>query len=195
MKPNPHRMRRSPPTARRQAGLVMYIALVVLIVMTLAGIAMMRQMGAGVAVAGNVAFKQNATSVADQGVEEAHAWYRTAGQDLTASDPTNGYYADWTLGFEPTAFDWTDAGSRLSMASADDPTRNEVRYVLQRLCVMEGLTTRPGQQCSDSGLNQSVDKGGAEAPTGESPPVPYFRVTVRVKGPRNTVSYVQVIMN
>jgi hypothetical protein len=47
-----------------QDGIVMWVALVVLIVMSLAGLAMMRQMGTGVSVAGNVAFKQNATSTA-----------------------------------------------------------------------------------------------------------------------------------
>ena len=48
-----------------QQGVVLFVALIVLIIMTLAGLALLRQMGAGTSIAGNIAFKENATSVAD----------------------------------------------------------------------------------------------------------------------------------
>ena len=69
MKPRLHR------TAQRlQRGVVLFVALIVLIIMTLAGLALLRQMGVGTSIAGNVAFKENATSVADRGTEVARAW-------------------------------------------------------------------------------------------------------------------------
>ena len=45
--------------------------------MTLAGLALLRQMGAGTSIAGNVAFKENATSVADRGTESRATGSRT----------------------------------------------------------------------------------------------------------------------
>ena len=47
---------------RGQRGVVLFVALIVLIVMTLAGLALLRQMGAGTSIAGNLAFKENASS-------------------------------------------------------------------------------------------------------------------------------------
>jgi len=59
-----------------QQGVVLFVALIVLIIMTLAGLALLRQMGAGTSIAGNIAFKENATSVADRGTEVARKWIR-----------------------------------------------------------------------------------------------------------------------
>ena len=56
---------------RRERGVVLFVALIVLIIMTLAGLALLRQMTTGVSIAGNIAFKENATSVADRGAEVA----------------------------------------------------------------------------------------------------------------------------
>jgi len=66
-------------SARRQRGVVLFIALIVLVAMTLAGIAMFRQIGAGVIIAGNTAFKENATSVGDLGIEGARGWLGLTG--------------------------------------------------------------------------------------------------------------------
>ena len=55
----------------------------------------------------------------------------------------------------------------------------------------------PAQRCSDFPVPGAADnKGGAGYPSvlpGTSPS-PFFRVTTRVDGPRNTVSYTQVLM-
>ena len=72
---------------RRQHGVVLFVALIVLIIMTLAGLALLRQMGVGTSIAGNVAFKENATSVADRGTEAARAWL-IANLGIIANDST-----------------------------------------------------------------------------------------------------------
>ena len=67
-----------------QRGIVMWVAIAVLIVMSLTGLAMMRQMGGSLSIAGNVAFKESATSSADAGTEIARDWFRlpaNAGQN------------------------------------------------------------------------------------------------------------------
>jgi len=195
----------------RQRGIVLLIALIMLVAMTLVGISMLRSIGVGAGVAGNLAFKQNATSVADLGVEVARSWVINTGlvnpSALDADDiAANGYYASWMAGFDPLTYDWRSA-KKLQQADAPfllgtgrDDTGNEVRYVLHRLCLKPGSTSplsNPGQECANysnlSALSSKggISYGGAMASFADQP---YYRVTVRVSGPRNSTSYVQVVM-
>jgi len=181
---------------KRQRGVVLFIALIVLVAMTLAGIAMFRQVGAGVIIAGNLAFKENATSVGDLGLETARAWLVGQGSSaLQVDQPNSGYFSSWALTFNPTSFSWSAANSMLS--TSDDGTGNEVRYVIHRLCSASGAVNDPNQNCVTVG---SASAGGSQigGAYGVLPlantTAPYFRITVRVAGPRNTTSYVQSIM-
>jgi hypothetical protein len=189
---------------RAQRGVVLFISLIILVAMTLAGIALFRQVGTGVVIAGNLAFKENATSVGDMGIETARAWltgtlpFVTPPPNLINDQPAAGYYSSWQPQFDPlnTPAIWADGASFL--ASADDGTGNEVRYIIHRLCSGAGMSVdNPAQSCvilSSEGAGGAKEGGcyGCGAP--ESKKQPYFRVTVRTAGPRNTVSYVQGIM-
>ena len=177
-----------------QRGIVMWVAIVVLIVMSIAGLAMVRQMGGGVAIAGNVAFKENATASADSGTEVARLWYMNQGTVILQADAVpQGYYATWTGTTDPTTFPW--AGGSVPVA-LDAGVGNNSRYIVQRLCQNAGPVSAIGQVCSDYEV-PPADKGGASY--GKLPALPeikpYFRVTTQVTGPRNTVSYTQVILN
>src|SRR5690606_14640309 len=79
----------------RQKGVVLLIALVILIAMTLAGIALVRSVETGNLVAGNLAFKQSLAYVGDRGNEEAIAWLKNQqGTSLVnATQEAAGYYA------------------------------------------------------------------------------------------------------
>lgn len=184
-----------------QQGVVLFVALIVLIIMTLAGLALLRQMGVGTSIAGNVAFKESATSVADRGTEFARGWI-AANTGTSAFDSfSDGYYSSWTgpwgTAVDPTGFTWTDANSRL-LTDDDAQTGNSARVIIQRLCAVPNLPSNdPGQNCSSSSApNQGQSQGGASYGT-SAPPLqaaPYFRVTSRVTGVRGTVSYTQVIL-
>ena len=63
---------------RAQQGVVLFIALIILVAMTLAGIALMRSVDTNVLIAGNLAFRQANTMYADTGVEAARAWFPSA---------------------------------------------------------------------------------------------------------------------
>ena len=76
-----------------QRGIVLIVALIVLVAMTLTGVALMRSTTSGNRVAGNLAFRQSATLSADTGIEAAITWLEanSAGNTLfqnsvTASD-------------------------------------------------------------------------------------------------------------
>ncbi len=183
-------------SSRAQRGVVLFVALIVLIVMTLAGLALLRQMGAGTSIAGNIAFKENATSVADRGTEFARAWIN-ANSAITALDSIpDGYLSSWNGSVDPTTFLW-DAQSKLL---ADDfvQTGNTARIIIQRLCAVAGMSAiDPAQRCSDSPVvNGGSSHGGGGYPSilPGSAPNPFYRVTTRVEGPRNTVSYTQVLL-
>lgn len=64
------RNRIAPP--RRQCGVVLLIALIVLVAMTLAGIGMMRSIDTSVLISGNLAFKQSTTQAADRGTSDGY---------------------------------------------------------------------------------------------------------------------------
>ncbi len=60
--------------ARRQRGVVLLLALIMLVAMTLAGIVLYRQIGTGLIIARNLSFKRTATVAADRGIEAARTW-------------------------------------------------------------------------------------------------------------------------
>ena len=181
----------------RQQGVVLLIALIMLIAMTLAGLAMMRTIGSGVGIAGNLDFKQTATSVADYGVEVARTWLtdpaRTAAV-LKADDVASGYYSTWGTNFSPLTHDWSNS----KLVTSNDGANNQVRYVIHRLCATADLVPNdPNQKCATlttAGASSSKGGGGYGSTILSTAIQPYFRVTARVRGPRNTISYVQVIM-
>ena len=185
----------------RQRGVVLFVALIVLIIMTLAGLALLRQMGAGTSIAGNVAFKESATSVADRGTEFARQWIGLNLPTEAFDSFTAGYYSSWTgpwgTTVDPTQFTWTNANS-FQLTDDDAQTGNTARIIIQRLCEFPNLPSNDAtQNCSSAAApNQGQSQGGASYGTPSSPlqAAPYYRVTSRVTGVRGTVSYTQVIL-
>jgi len=182
----------------RQRGVVLYVALIVLIVMALVGIAMMRGSGSGISIAGNLAMKQNATNVADIGTEAGRAWVMAQNAGGLSTDQLPGYYSSWGAGTDadPTRLDW----SQSIQVTADDGTGNQVNYIVQRLCELPNVPSNaPNQHCADvnaTGDASGQSHGGVGYP-GPGPSIstqPYFRISSRVIGPKNTVSYIQVVM-
>lgn len=183
---------------RAQSGVVLLVALIVLIAMTLAGLALLRQMGVGTSIAGNIAFKENATSVADRGTEEGRLWL-TNNALVTSIDSflPDGYHSSWNGNLDPTTFDWANE-SRLIVSPGDTAQNNTVQVYVQRLCAVAGMSAlNPAQQCSDTVVNNPFNsRGGGGYPSvlpGTSAQ-PFYRITTRVTGPRSTVSYTQALI-
>ncbi|MDH3287138.1 MAG: hypothetical protein OEP48_05365 [Betaproteobacteria bacterium] len=184
----------------RQRGAVLFISLIVLVAMTLAGIAIMRSVDTATLIAGNLAFKQATIQSSDNGVEQAFQWMLANRPALPTTNLTTGYYSA-RPGAAP---DWNDP---LTWASAvtvgTDAAGNTTSYLIHRMC-----------DCPDTPYNGTCAGGGAQqcalttAATTAPPPAEgdsfavgapgfledpkvYYRVTVRTQGPRNTTSYVQ----
>lgn len=196
------RLRTRQHPGRRQSGIVLIVAIVVLLAMTLAAYALLRSVGSSLGIAGNLAFRQNATSAADVGVDAAVAWLTSsavtgAPQSLEADIPAQAYHATWEPTFNPLTFDWETGTNSIeaTFPAGMETGGNSVRYVIHRLCSIAGSTTIAGQECVSYQGKCVSNVGGGSGPTlSACPTQPYNRITVRVLGPRNTVSYVQVVM-
>lgn len=194
--------------ARRERGFVLVVALMILVSMTLLGIALVRSVDTSTLVANNLGFKQSALASGDYGTEQAIAWIAANTGSLTAdAAPGVGYYATEQAGSDFTGqltattadnVDWSgESGVRRALPVAGtDAAGNKVAYIIQRMCDQAG-TYAPGGtiQCATSSteISSGGSKGGVSygsyAITGKA--MIYYRITSRVVGPRNTVSYVQ----
>jgi len=186
-----------------QRGTVLLIALILLVALSLGGIALIRSVSTSNMIAGNLAFQQAATHSADAGIESAVAFLAanssggsaalqssvlTGGARYVAvrQDPAAGQSWD---GFWPTL---VSAGAVNTLAQ--DAAGNTVSYVIHRLCNATGAPVYPG--CSSSPTDATSvgnsQTSGAVHLAGQRQV--YYRITARVTGPRNTLSFVQVVV-
>jgi Tfp pilus assembly protein PilX len=200
----------SPGRLAWQRGVVLPITLIVLVAMTLAGIALLRSVDTSSIIAGNLAFKQSATASGDAGVEAAIAWLTANNGNLEQDSAANGYYAtrqdalDLTGNKEDPAttsddLDWT-SGSVVRKLSKDD-SGNEVAYVIHRMCDSAGPlngATCSTEQTVKGGSSQGASRQMLTYQPGSWESVAnrgFYRITARVTGPRNTTSFIQVVVS
>lgn len=204
------RLRRTTHTALRgqQRGTMLIIALIVLVAMTLAGIAMMRSVDTSTIAAGNIAFKQSGVHSADSGVQAGFAWLNAnigaaaLNNDNNAAANSAGYFSsapatdpDWT---NPSV--WTTAA--LVNGGAKDDAGNVVSYYIHRLCSVPNCAPNATcggtvNICGSTPSNTAISGEGVDqsAPNFFTlPPAIHYRVTARVTGPRNSVTVVQTTM-
>jgi hypothetical protein len=196
----------------RERGAALFIALVVLVALSMAGIAMMRSVDTATLVAGNIGFRQSTVNAADVGIQAAYGYIfprMAALATQTSDDPANGYTGisllgetpDWYL--SPSNIGWRNSvscngGSAATACSSFGPggtavdlAGNTVTYVIHRLCDATGTI------CGSTPSNPATGGGGIDmiAPNFFVPlPSQHFRITVRVNGPRNSVAYVQTLV-
>lgn len=187
---------------RRQSGVVLMVALIVLVAMTLAGLALMRSVDTANIIAGNLAFQQAATHSGDSGIEAAISWIENNSALLNNDSANNGYVANGLTAAPAKAAGQTwDAywlatwSLRATAASNPDGAGNTVQRVIDRLCT-QALAPTAGGNCSASPVlsaaTATTQEGGEPQP--DAPSQVYYRITARVAGPKNTVSFVQAVI-
>lgn len=77
------------PMPASQRGAVLFIALIVMVAMTLAAIGMMRSIDTTTMIAGNLAFKQTTIHAGDVGIDEGYKWLMTVQQNNPVLLTTN----------------------------------------------------------------------------------------------------------
>ena len=193
----------------RQGGAILFIALIVLVAMTLAGIAMIRSVDTALGIAGNMAFKQATLQGADRGAKSAYDWLiaNSAGTTLQNTNSALGYFSARPSN-PPDWFDsanWTNSislANEFGQVGGADQAGNVVRYIIHRMCNCADVPYNAN--CAGSGVANVCGmyfpiSGGTAggsmsvgAPQFEGIPQIYYRITTRVDGPRNTVSITQV---
>lgn len=179
----------------RQNGAALLIALIMLVAMTLAGIALVRSVDTTNIIAGNLAFQQATTHSGDQGIEAAITWLQVATPaTLEGTAPAaNSYVATWA----PAAIaSWDNFWSLLPVPPSPavaDAGGNSVSYFIERMCLNAGSSITASCSfapvvCADG----SLDGGGTFC--GKGTRRVYYRITVRIAGLRNTKSYIQSII-
>jgi len=198
----------TPCMPRRQNGVILIIALIALVAMTLASVAMVRSVDTSTIIAGNLAFKQSGIASSDAGIEAAINWLSDNGDVLEADKASNGYYAtsqdnlDLTGNKIPSSSaDDLDWNSSAVTTLAEDAAGNEVAYIIHRLCQSEGplnSDTCTTEQSARGGSSQGATRQMTTYQPGTWSSVAdrgYYRITVRVAGPRNNISYVQAVVS
>jgi Tfp pilus assembly protein PilX len=159
---------RLPPATRRaQSGVVLFIALIVMVALSLAGVALVRSIDTTASVTGNIAFRQAALLQANQAVEDAIGHIYAGDTALSASDMidtkdndvANCYYAvydvtgampDSTKTDQPglpagipqvlwkkSTASGLDANCRLVDTKDTGSVKNTVSYIIQRMCSID----------------------------------------------------------
>lgn len=196
-----------------QRGVVLLIALIMLVAMTLGGIALVRSVNMTNIIAGNLAFQQGATNSGDTGIEVAVSWLEAnngatlyssvaaQGYAATRQDPPAGQSWDafWRTVLANQAVTLNPAAPGTFMAytaSAPNSAGNTVSYAIQRLCSQALPPSSAGAGCSQppATVNTASSSKGAGVVALTYGSQIYYRITSRIAGPRNTVSYVQAIV-
>jgi Tfp pilus assembly protein PilX len=199
--------------ARAQRGVVLFIALIVLVAMTLASVALIRSVDTATLGAGNIAFKQSAAQAAERAVAAAMAQFDPFAVPagffaIVANANSHQQAQNYCAQLEPTdargvptvLANLDPANAAASKKACDNQSLNAaneivtatgetLRYVVERLCTVDGAPDQT--RCSVEQVLPTGGTVGAGPHLGDT--VPLYRVTVRVDGPRRTVHFTQVI--
>jgi Tfp pilus assembly protein PilX len=184
------------PIPRGQRGVVIFIALIALVTLTLTGLALFRTVDTGILVAGNVALKNSALRSGDAGIQRAAIWlYKADKVTLYTTSAGSGYSATGLNDDQATCagLTWSACWDALATVYTPqslglDAAGNTAQYIVQRLCQGVGADSTILNPCAQSPgqldySNPSDLKFLAQGT--------YYRIFVRVDGPRNTVSLLQ----
>ena len=207
-------------TRSSQQGVVFFTVLIALVILSLSAVALVRSVDTGTQIAGNLSFRQTTTQAGDSGTEAGVTWMNAQldanPTSLYKSDETKGYYATSRVGCDMSGsrtpndktddvnWDGSNAGNAncqmkaVAVDAARLPAGYSAAYVINRLCNAEG--NPKDVQCENySRISAAADEGRSMSGGGyfgkKSASSEYFyRVTTRVVGPKNTVSYVQTLL-
>jgi type IV pilus assembly protein PilX len=205
---------------RAQRGVSMLFTLMAMVILGFGAVALTRSVDTGTLIMGNLSFRQDAVMSSSSGAEQAITWLvsKQAGTTLDSDIPLQGYYSSATEDLDPTGnrtsatnqlpiVDWD--GACMGMVKPQYTTclkpvegaavnSNRVWWFITRLCDSSGPPTgtnmciRPAVAAS----NNVRDRGELSGPRlTQGIAGPYYRIIVRVVGPRNTVSYTESLIH
>jgi len=202
---------------QRERGVVLFIALIAMVVLTLAGLALVRTVDTGASVATNIAFRQASIVAVNWAVESSvDALFKSKTiANTSANDTAHHYYASLQGGEKSDGTPAMLAGPLSSITYAlavqKDPTNTvEIRHIIERVCNDVGAPTiatcdmlppklsnagTDGKCVQSPGGTYGATNGVRPAGCIPLPPIPNYRVTVRVDLPNtNTTTISQTFL-
>ena len=196
---------------QRQRGVVLFIALIVMVAMSLAAIALIRSVDTTNAIVGNLAFRMASILPANASIEQAAAALfvdaaidplspRITDAEKDADKPSENYYARRLPGEDargvPLLLQKYSTASLLQKQFDANETataglNTHVTYLIERMCLDVGQANEKNCDLVRPVANPGDTLGDSNFGAGR---LPYYRVTVRVDGPKNTASFVQAML-
>ncbi|KQY89034.1 MULTISPECIES: hypothetical protein [Roseateles] len=184
---------------RHQRGIVLVFALITLVILMIGAVAISRSLNSSQFTLGNIGFKRDLTNQGERALQLAMTAVRAGG--ALASEATRNTAlpaANYSARLLPSNAQGIPVAllndtEFAKVASAEDidvggNTGVKIRYVIDRMALTEGACTP--STCTMA--TQPVFGGASNEPPKPSPPAqPIFRITLKVTGPRNTVSFFQ----
>ncbi len=184
--------------AARQRGVVLFVVLMVLGLLLLAGLGVMRSVDTSNVIAGNYSFQQAAVQASDRAVNDALnglASIVTGGGGN--SSISNRYYQTRQTSLDgrgfPSATTWdsvtctNEIGQSVSDCSAD-AGNYRVQYVIERLC-----TSSP-TLADVASLRANCEYEAEATATSAAAIALRYRVLIRVRGPRGTEGWFEAVV-
>lgn len=176
-------------TSADQSGASLILVLVVLAI-ALVGVAMqLRSTETATGVVGNTTFKDAAVRSGELGINAAFDAIKALSSEELDIAPW--YYASVqstdTAGL-PTSVNWTNL-TRTALGNY------QVQWVVERLCNAPLPVTDIFSQCQVSQTQQTGSNRGGWGVAIQNDPVKYFRVTVRITGPKSTEQFIQALVS
>lgn len=199
---NRFRRHSAPPSPQR--GVMLVIALIVLVAMTMAGIAMMRSVDTTTIAAGNIASKQSTVSAADQGLQTGYWWLSSnaTGATLQTDNTGAGFLSSVPL-TEPDWMNNASWGNAFALnAGNPDAYGNRIHYLIHRMCPVpncapDATCLGNTNTCGTTPDLRAVSGDGLDHTKAEFwklPPQIHYRITARALGPRNSITVVQTMV-
>lgn len=208
---------------RAQRGISLLFALMALVILGFGAVALTRSVDTGTLIMGNLSFKQDALLASANASEEAIAWLaannkaKTLESDIGAS----GYYAsarehldvngtrttkdralpivDWEGNNCANVEDGSYSTCDVVPIAGTDVNGNKVKFFITRLCDTTGpagganFCARPAAAATTTAVERGeLQQGGRISRAIASP---FYRVVVRVQGPRNTTSVTETLVH
>ena len=183
----------------RQGGVVLVISLIILVALTIAGLALVRSVDTTNVIAGNLAFQQAAVAAGEAGTEAAISSFldnpSTTPSVLENDKTSEGYTASTPASGNPASWDtyWANTANARKSLAVDTTTGNLVSYMIQRLCQTAGPPDKTPTGCASYAPEPEACFTAGCTPLAKQEQY-YYRITTRVDGPRNTLSYIQTIV-
>jgi len=162
----------------KQQGVVLVIALIALVAISLAGVALMRSVDTSNVVSGNIAFNEAAIQVADVGAELALTELNSQAFVGKAY-----YYPQLSQGALPTT--WSASKPVPLPGETANTASYAVVYMIERMCSDSQAATFGNCKSANLTAINGVDSNGNTVAIGWHGQL-FYRITVRVTGPRNT---------